>query len=197
LPVPSNADLQAQKTADNLERHIFIEVELDSDLSKRLKSLQLPADAIKLENSGDGNTDSAESCQRLGSLDSRSGQVEGTLPIPDTVSDYHRSRSVLSGLSLTNMSIVSVIKLPLHEPELIPFHRLTSPSDDYYDVSLFRSVLIHLTEEFKTRYGLRPLAGSSGPGHSAMSRLRKELADIGREPLDMIALGPIGDDMVR
>jgi hypothetical protein len=196
LPVPSNADLQAQKTADNLERHIFIEVELDSDLSKRLKSLQLPADAIKLENSGDGNTDSAESCQRLGSSDSRSGQVEGTLPIPDTVSDYHRSRSVLSGLSLTNMSIVSVIKLPLHEPELIPFHRLTSPSDDYYDVSLFRSVLIHLTEEFKTRYGLRPLAGSSGPSQ-AMSRLRKELADIGREPLDMIALGPIGDDMVR
>jgi hypothetical protein len=197
LPVPSNADLQAQETADNLQRHIFIEVELDSDLSKRLKSLQLPADAIELENLGDRNADSAESFQRLGSSDSGAGKVEGKLPIPDTISDNNRGRSILSGLSLANISIVSVIELPLHELELIPFHRLKSPPDDYYDVSHFRGALIHLTEEFKTLYGLRPLAGSSGPGHSALLRLRKELADISREPPDMIALGPIGDDMVR
>jgi len=168
---------------------------MDSDLSKRLKSLQLPADAIELENLGERNAESPESCQRLRSSGSGAGQAEGKLPIPDPLSDNNRSRSILSGLSLADISIVPIIELPLDELELIPFHRLTSPSDDYYDVSLFRSVLIHLTEEFKTLYGLTPL--SSTGSNSAFLMLRNELADIGRDPPPMIALGLIGDNIVR
>jgi hypothetical protein len=72
--------------------------------------------------------------------------------------------SILSGLSLTEISIVSVIKLPLHELELIRFHRLATPSftglrtfDDYDNISLLTSDPMHLTVEFKTHYGLMPL----------------------------------------
>jgi hypothetical protein len=179
---------------------MFIEAELVSDLSKRLKSVQLPADAIELENLSDRNAESAESGQSLGSSGSRPGQVGGTLLIPGTVSDNHRGRSILSGLSLTSMSIVSVIKLPLHGIELQLFYRLASQSvtelRDYDDAffSLLDSARMYLNEQFSILYGLRQPARSSRP---IESRLRNELADLGCDPPPMIALGPIGDDMVR
>jgi hypothetical protein len=75
LPGPSDSDLQARETADNLQRHIEKEVEQDSDLSKRLESLQLLADAIEPENLGYRNAEAAESCQRLGSSDSKPGNA--------------------------------------------------------------------------------------------------------------------------
>ena len=222
---------------------------LSSDLSKRLEDLQLPADATELENLGDQNAESAESCRGLGSSDSRpKTPAHGAPPIQDTGSDYHgnsnleapqqglsakdpfdlvlastrvysrvedreidamssvlttRSRawSILSGLSLTKISIVSVIKLPLHELELIRFNRLASPSltgfrrsDDNNDVSLLTED--HHTLEFKARYGLIPRA--MGPmGAGSLKRLSKELAAIRRDPLSSVSLGPIHeDDMV-
>jgi hypothetical protein len=179
---------------------MFIEAELVSGLSRGLKSVQLPADAIEIGNLSDRNAESAESGQSLGSSDSRPAQVGGTLPTPDTVSNNHRGRPVLSGLSLTNMSIVSIIKLPLREIELQLFHRLASQSvselRDYDDAffSLLDSARMYLDEQFNAVYDLNQPARSSRPSES---RLRNELADLGRDPPPMVALGPIGDDMVR
>ena len=222
----SDSDLRAGEAADDLRRRIEQEVELDSELSQRLESLQLPPDVIELEHLGDRNMESAKSCQRLRESDSRPARtINMASPIQEAISDdlecgnlepshkaltveesfdlvlastrvysrvddrevdavssvsttRSRAWSILSGLSLTEISVISVIKLPLYEPELIRFCRLASPlSPSNSSSSNFSS-------------------GNSGITH-ALKRLRKELVGINRDPPSPCCGGPVGDDMVH
>jgi hypothetical protein len=194
-------------------------VELDSELSRRLESLQLPPDVIELEHLGDRNMESAKSCQRLRESDSRPARtINMASPIQEAISNNlecdnlepshkaltveesfdlvlastrvysrvddrevdavssvsttrSRAWSILSGLSLTEISVISVIKLPLYEPELIRFRRLASP--------------------------LPPSNSSSAGIPDTLRRLRKELANFNRDPPSSCSASPIGDNMVH
>src|SRR5438034_19189 len=67
-------------------------MELNPDLSERLESLQLPADAIELENLGDRN---ADDLQQLGDSDSQSvTPVRGTSPTPGCLTGNHEDSNL-------------------------------------------------------------------------------------------------------
>jgi hypothetical protein len=69
-----------------------------------------------------------------------------------------RAWSILSGLSLSQISIVAVIKLPLHTPELVQFRQLASSSSSSSSSSLINDILIdnndprHFIHEIFGRY---------------------------------------------
>ncbi|KAK3174234.1 hypothetical protein OEA41_001478 [Lepraria neglecta] len=135
-----------------------------------------------------------------------------------------RSRpwSVLSGVSMANISIIAVISLPLHEPEMRRFRQLMSPinhvgldvefdnrSDDDFAESngLSPSYLLprstrefpreypHLTEDFLRYYGLFWNSSGTPTAHS-LRRINKELNRMAHDPPSMCNAQPIGDDLV-
>jgi hypothetical protein len=118
--------------------------------------------------------------------------------------------SVLSGLSLDQISVVAVIKLPLSETELKRFQKLassvtsttTSPKNRLYDEYYPSSHLEpHKDEGWLLDYGvIRPEDYNfCHYGRGALTRLKKELRDIAAEPPYMCSAGPVDehqDDIV-
>lgn len=134
-----------------------------------------------------------------------------------------RTWSVLSGISMSQISVISIIHLPLYESELRSFRQLASLpahtvcgfiySDDLdWDGDNVRAKCLHPssfstknhrgcaeedsrdTEAFMSHYGLRWSRGTQRCGHSA---LRRELYDLSRDPPELCAAGPVGEDTVR
>lgn len=160
------------------------------------------------------------------------------LPIPETFEVilsttrvYHRVRdrepddrtsvsttrshawSVLSGLSLAEISVIAVIKLPLHKAELERFRRLASPSwiaygsvageyfAEFENYPLWQSEendnlrsAGRLPEDFQRRYGLLSRSNSGSP---SMIRIAEECRALARDRSPSISVGPVGDALVR
>jgi hypothetical protein len=130
--------------------------------------------------------------------------------------------SILSGLSLAQVSVIAVIKLPLHDSELRRFWALARPSSISTTTKLAEQYSpLDLTEDKEALYenedSILNLAGAkSGPRNLTQDRLRnnrivlsnragfskilgrlnKELADLEREPLLNITVGPTEDNLV-
>ena len=137
-----------------------------------------------------------------------------------TSSGFH-PWSVLSEVSMAIISVIAIISLPLHEPELKRFRQLVSPAAHDTDLDPGAEVLpddellsepsgagpstqirdrllhteSHLTEEFRRHYGL--FWDSDGaPTASSSKNVKRQLAIFDRDPPSGCSTGPIGDDLV-
>ena len=104
-----------------------------------------------------------------------------------------RAWSILSGLSLAQVSVIAVIKLPLYDSELRRFRALACPS------SMSTTTKSAEDEEALGPDRLRDLdiTPSNGAGFGgALKRINKELVGLRREPLSIITVESYGYDLV-
>ena len=102
-----------------------------------------------------------------------------------------RAWSILSGLSLTQILIIAVLKLPLYDTELDRFYRLASAS--------FTTLV-----GFEIDADNLPPTGDSQPAKlvqkrylsTFLNRIQRGLYGLERNPLPGIAAGPVGYDPV-
>lgn len=117
---------------------------------------------------------------------------------------------MLSGLSLADISVIAVIKLPLYKAEVKRFRQIASSScsrsdrvargfmDDHPHRPLTQTHengRLH-SEVFLRQYGLIQTTRDCESG-GALETINRQLAQIGRDPPPSIAAGPVGDDLVR
>jgi len=116
------------------------------------------------------------------------GDVDAISSVSTTRS---RAWSVLSGLSLTQISIISVLKLPLYDAELTRFYRLASAS-----FTTLVGFEIDGDQSSAMQGSHPPIIVEKRYLNGAMRRLQRELVDLARDPPHYIAAGPVADDMV-
>ncbi len=200
------------------------QLDQDRDLVSRLEQLELPPGSIDLDDLG-GSDEITGSNPRDYHHSSPDGGNASCQPDPahptfnevlsasrvynrvqsreiDAVSTILTARSrawsILSGISLAQVSVIAVVKLPLYEPELKRFWSLASSGE----------ILVLGTTPASTSNdaGSRPFPPAEPtnsnertpqPTHTyPFKRLKKELDMLNREPHEYCAAGPIDEDMV-
>jgi hypothetical protein len=122
-------------------------------------------------------------------------EVDGYSTLQTTRS---RSWSVFSGASLSQISVIAVVHLPLHEAELERFQALVNSSNIVNlasTVSLLEKDASH-DRKWLIYNGVIHPNWDSSPQYGTFRRIAKELRDIVSDPPPLCAASPKGDDLV-
>jgi hypothetical protein len=188
LMAGSNSDIEAADATATLQQQIEEQVAISTELSERLERLQLSIEGQELiepENPSSIDDDSSNAQihpdyqATLDEILENSTVYKRAMyrsnNAASSSSVVSRSWSIISGISMTQISVLAVLNLPLYDTEIERFRQLTNAPEDRNSFSSRKSIGAH---------------------SSALRRLNKELAAMERNPPKGFACGPIGDDMV-
>lgn len=215
----SNSDIEAADAAATLQQQIEEQVAMSTDISSRLEQLQLSIEGQGLvepdalpENSPSVSSDSTTAPLHpdyQATLDeilenstvykralSRSSNPASSSSV------VSRSWSIISGISMTQISVLAVLNLPLYDNEIGRFRQLADDGPPDYGTIL---------PSADARSSLEPVASaaSSSTGRvshaswspievsgKAIRRINKELASLESNPSEHFTCAPMGDDKV-
>ncbi|KAF2999221.1 hypothetical protein E8E13_001447 [Curvularia kusanoi] len=190
--VTSNSVIEAADAAATLRLHAEEQAARSTDMCERLERMQLSIESLEITEPGalplnlletDPDSGIAEQVPvNQATLDQmlentivyrRAVRRTGNLAESDSV--ISRSWSILSGISMAQISVLAVVNLPLDEIELERFRKLADLPVPIREVTP-KSVVFSGTAE---------------------RRLQRELRDMEREPSSLIFCGPIDDDILN
>lgn len=223
LTASSNSDIEAADAAVALQEKIEEQVAMSTDIAERLDKLQLSIEGQEivepetplLANNESSNAQMHPDYQAtLDEILENSTVYKRALHRSNnstsSSSVVSRSWSIISGISMTQISVLAVLNLPLYDNEIERFRQLANvPDDDPPNYENINQGVDGTSDLQRTDSQATSVASPSGRRNSASSRnslagsggairrINKELASMKCNPSAQFECGPLGDDMVN
>lgn len=207
----SNSDIEAADAAAALQAQIEEQVAMSTDISQRLERLQLSIeDQGNVEPGPSDSSDSPSDPSYQATLDEileNSTVYKRALHrfsnAASSSSVVSRSWSIISGISMTQISVLAVLNLPLYDNEIERFRQLAAiPDEDppeYGKIVPTADARFGLQQPLPATSSLmRPVKNSTRrpieESGKAVRRINRELSALEHDPPEHFTCCQVGDD---